>query len=113
MPDSTRPRMVAGSLLAAGFILFSCAQTAQAEGGKDFSFSTVRNMARAVAEKDFSPGRTSDLPDEFKKLSYDGYTQIRFREDHRLWKDDHLQLAGEFLHRGYLYNEPVKIDVVD
>jgi periplasmic glucans biosynthesis protein len=112
--DATSPRIVAGLLLSAGVIFYSPAQTAQAggeEGG--FSFNAVRDMARALAAKDFRPQENSDLPDVLKKLSYDDYQKIHFRQEHNLWKDDHVRFMAQFFQRGYLYIDPVKIHVID
>jgi periplasmic glucans biosynthesis protein len=111
--DRAWPRKVVGLLLA-GEIVFCCrAPTARADEGSGFSFTTVREMARALAAKDYRPEQNSDLPEALKKLTYDAYQMIRFRPEHNLWKDDHVRFMAQFFQRGYLYQDPVKIHVVD
>jgi periplasmic glucans biosynthesis protein len=112
--DGTGPRMVAGFLLAAGIIFCCHAQTARAAGeGTGFSFTKVREMARASAAKDFRPEQNSDLPEALKKLTFDEYQKIRFRPEHNLWKDDHVRFMAQFFQRGYLYQDPVRIHVIN
>jgi glucans biosynthesis protein len=112
--DGTRPRIVAELLLVMELLLCFHAQPAQAAGGNgEFSFNTVRDMARTLAGKEFVPGQNSDLPDVLKKLNYDQYATIRFRPEHNLWKDDHVRFMAQFFHRGYLYQDPVNIHLID
>jgi glucans biosynthesis protein len=112
--DGTRPRVVAGLLLAAGAILYCQTQTARAAGDKaGFSFATVRELARTLAAADYQPEQNTDLPEALKKLTYDEYKMIRFRPEHSLWKDDHVRFLAQFFHRGYLYRDPVKIHVIN
>jgi len=84
-----------------------------ASEGTAFSFSNVREMARALAAKDFRPEQNSDLPEVLKKLTYDEYQKIRFRPEHNLWKDDHARFMVQFFQRGYLYQDPVRIHVIN
>jgi glucan biosynthesis protein len=84
-----------------------------ADEGSGFSFTTVREMARALAAKDFRPEQNTDLPEALKNLTYDQYQAIRFRPEHNLWKDDHVRFMAQFFQRGYLYQDPVKIHVID
>jgi glucans biosynthesis protein len=111
--DGIKLRM-GGLLLVAGAIFYGHAQTARAAGeGPGFSFNTVREMARTLAAKDFHPEQNSDLPESLKKLTYDQYQMIRFRPEHSLWKDDHVRFMAQFFQRGYLYQDPVRIHVID
>jgi glucans biosynthesis protein len=110
----TRLRKFTGLLLAAGAVFCSHAQMACAGGaGTGFSFSIVREIARALAAKDFRPEQNSDLPEALKKLTYDEYQMIRFLPEHNLWKDDHVRFMAQFFQRGYLYQDPVRIHVMD
>src|SRR5580658_1969824 len=112
--DDSRPRIIAKFLLAAGAFFCCHAQMARAAGeGTAFSFSNVREMARALAAKDFRPEQNSDLPEVLKKLTYDEYQKIRFRPEHNLWKDDHTRFVVQFFQRGYLYQDPVRIHVIN
>jgi glucans biosynthesis protein len=101
-------------LLTAGTILVYPGRTALGAGETEsFSFAAARDLARALAAKDFQPPQNADLPDELKKLDYDQYQAIRFRPEHNLWKDDHVRFAVQFFQRGYLFQDPVKIHVID
>jgi len=112
--DGTGPRIVARLLLAVGALFCCHARTAQAAGAEaEFSFATVREMARALAAKDFRPEQNADLPEALKKLTYDEYQRIRFRPERSLWKDDHGRFMAQFFQRGYLSQDPVKINMID
>src|ERR1700691_6459474 len=101
-------------LLATGTILGCFRRMAQAAGeGSGFSFTTARELARSLAAKDFRPEQNADLPEALKKLTYDQYQAIRFRPEHSLWKDDHVRFTAQFFQRGYLYQDPVRIHVID
>jgi glucans biosynthesis protein len=112
--DCVVPRKVCGLLLIAAMLLCAGSQTALGQGAPPrFSFSTVRELARSLAAKDFQPAKNADLPEAFKKLTYDQYQSIRFRPEHNLWRDDKLRFDTQFFCRGYLYQDPVEIHVID
>ena len=106
--------MIAWLLLAGGAIFYCHSQTARAEGeGAGFSFAAVCESARSLAARDFQPVQNTDLPEAMKKLTYDEYQMIRYRPEHNLWKDDHMRFEVQFIPRGYLYQDPVKIHILD
>ncbi|HEX3988297.1 MAG TPA: glucan biosynthesis protein, partial [Verrucomicrobiae bacterium] len=107
MREVTAPRMIAGILLAAGMV-YRC----HGEGPK-FSFENVREMARALAGREFEPEKNSDLPEAFRKLTFDEYNRIRFRPEHNLWKNDRVRFMVQFFQRGYLYQDSVQIHTID
>ena len=113
--DRAQPPIVCGLLLAAGVFFCGDSQTARGvdEGPARFSFSTVRELARALAAKDFHPDQNTDLPEAMKKLTYDEYQSIRFRPEHSLWNGENLRFKVQFFSRGYLYQDAVKIHVID
>lgn len=86
---------------------------AAGEGASRFSFVTVRELARALAAKDFHQDQNTDLPEVMKKLTYDEYQSIRFRPEHSLWNNEKLRFKVQFFSRGYLYQDPVKIHLID
>jgi len=53
----------------------------------------------------------ADLPKVLRQdnLDYDKYRQIRFRRNQALWRVENLPFRIEFLHPGYLYQEPVHV----
>ena len=107
----TGPWRIFGLMLATAGII--CAPARAVGEGPRFSFATVRELARSLAAKDYQPEQNTDLPDALKKLTYDQYQSIRFRPEHNLWKDDHVRFMVQFFQRGYLYQDPVKIHVID
>jgi glucans biosynthesis protein len=89
-----------------------CVISARAADGPGFTYETVRQRARALAATDFQAPSHDDLPDFLKNLTYDSYQQIRFREEHTLWAGEPLRFAVQFFHRGYLYQDPVKLHII-
>jgi glucans biosynthesis protein len=113
--DGVRLRKLEKVLLLA--LAFFCCQTqcarAAGEEAPGFAFSTVRELARALAARDFHPEQNADLPDVLKKFTYDQYQSVRFRQEQSLWKEDHVRFIAQFFSRGYLFQDPVKIHVVE
>ena len=81
--------------------------------GLGFSFATVRDRARDLATKDYKAENTPELPDFLKKLDYDRYQDIRFHPERAPWHGQGLRFGVQFLHRGYLYQDPVRIHLVE
>jgi periplasmic glucans biosynthesis protein len=109
---------LAGISIAAGLLgLFFCCQAGAApdssETASNFGFSSVREMARVLASKDFHPAQNNDLPDVLRKANYDQYQCIRFRTERSLWEKDHLRFMTQFFSRGYLYQDQVKVWEID
>ena len=77
----------------------------------EFDIELVKQRARELAAKRFDDGRES-LRDDLKNLSYEQYQDIRFRPDRALWRDDGL-FQAQFFHRGYFFDRPVRINVLD
>jgi glucans biosynthesis protein len=112
--NCTRWRKVAALLQIAAAVFYSHAQLAHAAGeGAGFSFSTVREMARALGEKDYRASPNSDLPEVLKKLSFDQYSIIRFRPQSSLWKEDHVRFMAQFCQRGYIFQDPVRVHLIE
>ena len=73
--------------------------------------ASVVDQARALAKKPFKPV-AADLPDPFKTLTADQYADIRTRPDARIWGSETLGFAIEPLHRGFLFTNPVELNLV-
>jgi glucans biosynthesis protein len=83
-------------------------RTARADEPVPFDASTVRNLARELAQHPWqAPNET--LPDSLKNLDYQQYRSIRFDPDHALWRGQGLRFTAEFFHLGFLYKQPVRI----
>jgi len=78
-----------------------------------FSFSVLKDRARELAAKPYQPEPGAELPDFLKRLNYDQYQSLRFRPEQGPWKGERLPFSIQFFHRGYLFQDPVRIYLVD
>ncbi|MBX5482419.1 MAG: glucan biosynthesis protein [Myxococcaceae bacterium] len=76
-----------------------------------FSAETVREEARALAQRPFTPRKT--VPDTFAKLTYDQYRDIRFRPERAVWRSEQLPFQVQFFHPGFYFRETVPLHVVE
>jgi periplasmic glucans biosynthesis protein len=76
-----------------------------------FHPGNVTDMARAAAKQPFKPLST-DLPNPFRKLSYDQYVDIRAKPSAIIWAGANVGFAIEPLHRGFIFAAPVTISLV-
>ncbi|MEZ5584205.1 MAG: glucan biosynthesis protein G [Candidatus Competibacteraceae bacterium] len=88
------------------------ADTSDTAPPKRFNFADVHRRAANLAQQ---PYREPDhpIPAFLRELSYDHYRDIRFRADKGLWRDDGLPFEVQFAHPGFLFLQPVKINVVE
>ena len=76
-----------------------------------FAFEDVVERARRLAGQPFeAPG--AQLPNELAEVDYDTYRKILFRTDRALWHGERM-FNVQFFHLGFLYLQPVRINVVD
>ena len=75
-----------------------------------FTFAELQSIAqdRAVREYEVPP----DLPEVLNRLNYDQYRAIKTSENGVLWEDRESPFRIEFLHSGYLFEKPVKINII-
>lgn len=97
---------------ATGLVSVSHTPSAWANPAKAraFSFDTVIDQARRLADRPFSPPETK-LPAALDGLSYDAYRRIQFLHPQALWANDGLAFRVEFFHRGGLFTQ--KIDLYE
>jgi glucans biosynthesis protein len=81
---------------------------ARAEEATPFDGSTVRELARKLAQTDYNAPDEA-LPDALARLDYSAYRSIRFDPGHALWSGDKLKFNAQFFHRGSLYKQRVDI----
>ncbi|MCB1505956.1 MAG: glucan biosynthesis protein [Hyphomicrobiaceae bacterium] len=107
-----------GGLLAALAVLGPERLSALAdENGHDqpatpFSAAMVRQRAEELSRSAFSKPHI-DAPAPFDKLSADQFRDIRFKAESAVWKGERLDCEVQLLPLGYLYDVPVKINLVD
>jgi len=77
-----------------------------------FSFATVVDLARAFSKRGYKTS-APELPDAFANLNYETYVGIRARREAMLWANENIGFAVEPLHRGFIYQAPVSIAVVE
>jgi glucans biosynthesis protein len=76
--------------------------------GASFDASTVRNLARNLAQQSYKAPDAS-LPGGLDKIDYQAYRSIRFDSGHALWRGQGVKFTAEFFLRGFLYKERVDI----
>ena len=80
-----------------------------AEGG--FDFDVLRGQAKELSTKPYSPA-PSLVTEEFRKLTYDQYRDIRFKPEESVWRREKLPFQLQFFHLGFSFNDPVQFDLV-
>lgn len=73
-----------------------------------FDASTVRNLARQVAQQPYKPPE-SNLPEALKSMNYETYRAIRFDPGRALWRGQNRKFTVEFFHRGFIYKDRVDL----
>lgn len=76
-----------------------------------FAFEDVVERARRLAEQPFQAPQVA-LPPELANVDYDAFRQIRFQGPRALWRGEAM-FEIQFFHLGFLYVQPVRINVVD
>ena len=97
--------------LLAGLCLISLSPAVSQE--PSFSFESLRTKARDLAANEYRSDSNPDLPEYLKKLGYDDYQRIRFIPTQGPWQSDHLRFSFQFFHRGFLYQAPVRIHLLE
>lgn len=75
-----------------------------------FSFNDVIRLAEEASKKNYQA--PNPIPDFLNKLDYQQWEQIRFRSSEQPWPSKSRFLI-RFYHLGYLYNMPVKMNIID
>ncbi|MGL4241505.1 MAG: glucan biosynthesis protein [Beijerinckiaceae bacterium] len=118
-PLLTRRAFVAAACLASAPAAGQQAQTgalaflqAVLQDGMRFDPAVVTEAARQLARRAYI-APTTTLPDPFNGLNFETYVGIRHRPERLIWSDESRPMHIEPLHRGYLFNTPVSISVVE
>ncbi len=82
--------------------------------GRESVQVTLEYIAKKAEDRARRPFRSPrlDLPAVLRQenLDYDKYREIEFRNDRSLWGQDDMPFRVQFLHPGYIYHEPVKVN---
>jgi glucans biosynthesis protein len=103
--------LAAATLLPAVRRLEAAPQAPDASKAVAFSAGDVQKQARALAAEKFVRPRI-DLPKQLQDVSYDQYRDIRFKRERALWHAEGVPFLVEFLHRGFIFKDPVVMYVV-
>ncbi|MGL4637744.1 MAG: glucan biosynthesis protein [Beijerinckiaceae bacterium] len=82
------------------------------QDGTKFDPAIVIEAARLLSKRVFSAPNVA-LPDPFNGLNQEAYLAIRHRPERQVWADENRAFTLEPLHRGFVYNTPVMISVVE
>ncbi|MDN3520134.1 glucan biosynthesis protein [Halomonas ramblicola] len=74
-------------------------------------FDRVADRARQLAAESYQAPE-SLLPPELAEMDYDQYREIRFEPEASIWKDEGL-FEVQLFHPGFLYDQPVRLNLVD
>ncbi len=105
-----------GALAAAGGLAHAATpaagDAAPAAAAETFSYETVIETARKLAEKAFEPP-VLKLTSPFADLDYDHYRAIRFRPERRFWRDEKRGFELDLLPPGFYYKDRIEIALVE
>jgi glucans biosynthesis protein len=90
---------------------FAFAQDA-APAGEPFAPKDVLKLAEDLASKDFERP-VLEAPEPFNALNAEQYRDIRFRTEQALWQSERIGVEVHLLPRGWIYETPVEIRVVE
>lgn len=100
-----------GSRTAAKWMLSLGCSIALPAIADDDVFNQLIERAQALADKPYQAPESS-LPDALQALNYDAYRQIRFAPERAYWKDE-SPFSLQLFHSGFLFQTPVKLNVVE
>jgi len=104
-------RFAATTALIAGALAGLTPVPVRSQGiSQPFSQEMVQTLANELAHKSYE---APELPKAVKDLDYDQYRQIRFRKERTIWRGEGLNFELQFLPTGWLFKEPVEINVVE
>ena len=87
------------------------AQT-RVDSGIAFPSDYVEKLAAEMATKPFVPP-AEDVPEQWAKLDYDKYRDIRFRTERAVWRGQGRNFELHLLPSGWLYKQPITINIVE
>ncbi len=77
-----------------------------------FSADHVQKLAAEMASQLFAPP-AEELPEQWAKLNYDQFRDIRFRRERAVWHGERRQFELQLLPSGWLFKHAVAIHLVD
>lgn len=80
--------------------------------GESFDRTTVVELARSISKRPYVAPNAA-LPDWLSGLNFEQYSAIRNRADRNVWAEAQKGFVLEPLHRGFIYQAPVQLFVVE
>lgn len=80
--------------------------------GTPFDRGKLLDYARALAKKPYA-APNAPLPEGFSNLNFEQYSGIRYRRERAVWIENPRGFVVEPLHRGFIYQTPVQVSVVE
>lgn len=77
------------------------------------SFKKVSDRAAKLAALPYQEYPDDKLPDVLKKMDYDQWRDIRFKDAATLWKDTDSPFKVRFFHPGFFYHQPVTVNYTE
>lgn len=116
-PVDRRSLLLAGAATLSGLVSEAGAQEALPGAdllGDGVSFDRARlvDYARALAKRPYVAPNAA-LPEPFNALNYDQYVGVRHRPERAIWADQPNGFVLEPLHRGFIFQAPVQIVLVE
>jgi periplasmic glucans biosynthesis protein len=84
----------------------------RSDSGILFPPGYVEKLAAEMATKPFVPP-TENVAEQWAKLNYDQYRDIRFRSERAVWRGERRNFELHLLPSGWLYKQPISINVVE
>jgi periplasmic glucans biosynthesis protein len=81
-------------------------------GAERFDFASLIRRAALLASTRFKE-EEDPIPEVLRALDYDRYGRLSFRPEHALWRDEGLPFEVQFFHRGYLFEQRVRINILE
>src|SRR5438552_5539648 len=97
------------ALVAAVPLRLQAATSSERAGAAEpFDYAWLKGRARALAAAPYrAPAHR--VPDALRRLDWDRYQTIRYRNARALWTDDHLRFLVKFFHLGWHYDAPIRV----
>jgi periplasmic glucans biosynthesis protein len=100
--------LISAFSLSAGLMVLTADQSAAAD--QLFSFADVIEKAEQLAHKPYQP--PEPIPKRLSDLTFDQWKNIAFRSNKSPWPQNN-NFNVRFYHLGYLYTQPVKINIIN
>src|SRR5512142_734213 len=100
-------------LLSGSLALVTARSAADNTQGSPWSFDTLRRHAAELARNSYQPRSEPALPDALAKIGYDEYQTLQFRPESGPWHSEGLRFDLGLIHRGFIFRDPVKIDLLE